>query len=157
MFTVVEVRGFLDILAKVKLNKQANKIKEREAKEKAYIDHVNLVCEAELIKEDLTKTNKAPKNLTIAQLRPLPKEIKRSGDKARPIIKAKMDECYKQWLDQPYLNPSQAPSILDVVAGAAVEEEENSSLINSQEDDNGNMSDEEEENDNNEMLLDQEV
>ena len=86
----VFIAGKVGILAKVKLNKQDNKKKEREAKEKASIEHANLVREAELIKEKMTKANKALNDLTIDQLRPLLKALKHLHDKAIPTIKVNM-------------------------------------------------------------------
>ena len=157
VFSAGKVRLGLGILAKVKQSKQAIKKKEREAKEKDFFEHENLVREAELIKEDMRQVNKAPKDLRISQLRPLLRALKCAGDKAIPTIKANMVKCYEQWSERPYLiNPNRYPLMLEVVAGAAVEEEENGSTSNAQEGDDGNRSDEEEDNDDNEMFLDQE-
>ena len=113
MFSADKVKLGLGILAKVKRNKQTNNKKEREANKKASIENSNLVHEAELIKEDMMKANKEPKDLRISQLRPLLRALKRAGDKVIPTIKAKMVECYKQWVKRPYLvNKSRDPLML---------------------------------------------
>ena len=53
VFSADEVRLGLGVLNKIKRNKYANKKKEREAKKKASVEHVNLVREVELIKEEM--------------------------------------------------------------------------------------------------------
>ena len=68
--------------------------------------HTNEVTDDYLgksIKKEIIKSNKVPKDLTIDQLRPLLKAIKRAGDKVTPTIKTTMGKCYEQWLERPYL------------------------------------------------------
>ena len=127
VFSAGEVKLGVDILKKVKQNKDKLLEKEKAVKESSRVEYAKLVAEAVKIKDMMVTENKTPKDLKNTELKALLKPLKRDGDAALPTRKKEMIERYDEWKGRTYQEPAPVPleDETQLVVASVFEEDDN--------------------------------
>ena len=107
VFSCGEVRLGVDVLNKVKENKDNLLAKEKEKKEVEQIAYVKMVDDAKELKQKMVTENKTVKDLSNIQLKTLLKPWKQTGDPPIPTLKKLLIERYESWKGRTYTPSSE--------------------------------------------------
>ena len=107
VFSCGEVRLGVDVLNKVKENKDNLLAKEKDKKEVEQIAYVKMVDDAKELKQKMVTENKTVKDLSNIQLKTLLKPWKQTGDPPIPTLKKLLIERYESWKGRTYTPSSE--------------------------------------------------